>query len=386
VNVTNINASNITSGELSANRISGGTLIVGGQNNANGTIIVKDANGNQIGSISNIGVSINAYNDNRIAMQMGRYQNGGAYLFGYRSNGSTTVEIDSQYGTLNLKDSNAIRRVEMSGNTGFFALRDKNGANLITVHSDPDQADFGAQFDGPVTMNSVLDVTPRRCFAVLSSAGWYRVMKIDGGTGVWSFSVDFDITRVYSGSSNEVHSVKMLKTYNTNPSFVNEASKTNILNVSKIRYTIDSNGVGYVDIRYDSNASNTVTVDFTVHTAPAQQQYFTAESLQSVAYSPSGETVLTEYTFAVNTLGPSIGQYSEAITSFSSSSALGGYYHAFINMESTLNIKPKNVLAVFTDYSTGANPVTGFTVNGDVNLLVSFVNNTPCTVYITYLK
>ena len=153
------------------------------------------------------------------------------------------------------------------------------------------------------TVNGVLDITPRRCYASLSSAGWYRVMKIVGGAGGWSFSVDFDITRAYNNTNNEVHCVKMLKTYNTAPSFVNEESKTNTINVSAIRYTVDSNGVGYVDIRYDANSNNTVSVDFTVHTAQNQQSYFTAESLQSVAASPSGETVLTEYTFAGNTDG-----------------------------------------------------------------------------------
>lgn len=159
----------------------------------------------------------------------------------------------------------------------------------------------GGEFTGDVTVNGVLDVTPRRCYASLSSAGWYRVLKVVGGTGGWSFSIDFDITRSYVNTNNEVHSVKLLKTYNDTPSFVNEASKSNALNVGEIRYTIDSNGVGYVDIRYNTNSANTVTVDFTVHTNPDQQPYFTAESLQWVAPSPSGETVMTEYTFAANT-------------------------------------------------------------------------------------
>ena len=155
-------------------------------------------------------------------------------------------------------------------------------------------------YNSNVTVGGVLDVTPRRCYASLPQSGWYRVLKCAGGIGGWSFSIDFDITREYNSTNNEVHSVKLLKTYNTAPSFVNEASKTNALNVGAIRYTIDSNGVGYVDIRYDANSANTVVVDFTVHTNPANQQYFTAESLQNVAASPSGETVLTEHTFAAN--------------------------------------------------------------------------------------
>lgn len=155
-----------------------------------------------------------------------------------------------------------------------------------------------------LTVNGILDVTQRRNWNIFSQAGWYRVMKIDGGRAAWSFSIDFDITRVYNNANNEVHSVKMLETYNAIPLFTNEVSKTNTLVVSKIRYTLDSNNVGYVDIRYDSNTANTVTVDFTVHTNPNRQQYFTVTPFQSVADAPSGETVLTEYTFAVNTVEP----------------------------------------------------------------------------------
>lgn len=153
------------------------------------------------------------------------------------------------------------------------------------------------------TVNGVLDVTKRRCYASLSSAGWYRVMKISSNIDDWSFAVDFCITRSYSSTDNEVHTVKMLLTYGTAPSFVNENSKSNNLSVTAIRYTVNSNGVGYVDIRYDANSANTVAVDFTVHTVPSQQPYFTAEQLQEVDASPSGETVLPEYeyTFAANT-------------------------------------------------------------------------------------
>lgn len=154
---------------------------------------------------------------------------------------------------------------------------------------------------GNVTVNGILDVTNRRCEASLSSAGWYRVMKVTSNTGDWSFAVDFCVARSYANTDNEVHTVKMLQTYGTAPTFVNEDSKSNNLSVTAIRYTVDSNGACFVDIRYNANSANTVAVDFTVHTAPSQQPYFTAEQLQSVGDSPSGETVLAEYTFATIT-------------------------------------------------------------------------------------
>lgn len=53
-----IDAALITAGFLSADRIQGGTLTVGGANNGNGQVIVKDANGNTIGTIDNTGANI----------------------------------------------------------------------------------------------------------------------------------------------------------------------------------------------------------------------------------------------------------------------------------------------------------------------------------------
>lgn len=273
--------------------------------------------------------------------------------------------------------------IQPTGNRVFdISDDDKTIARHGTNYSDGwDHQYFNEQFHG------VVDVTQRRCYASLSSAGWYRVMKISSNIDDWSFAVDFCVTRSYANTDNEVHTVKMLLTYGTAPSFVNEDSKSNNLSVTAIRYTVNSNGVGYVDIRYDANSANTVAVDFTVHTVPSQQPYFTVENMTSMGTNdPPNETVLTVYKFAANTLGPSIGQYSEAITSFSTASGLGNYYHAFVNMESNINIKPRNVLAVFTDWGAGSNSVTGFTVHGTTHLYVSFVNNTPCTVYITYLK
>lgn len=70
VTITNLNASNITSGTMSASRItsgtmsadriSGGTLTLGGSNNANGSLIIKNASGNTIGTWNKDGLSVTA--------------------------------------------------------------------------------------------------------------------------------------------------------------------------------------------------------------------------------------------------------------------------------------------------------------------------------------
>lgn len=478
---TVINGGNITTGELSADRISGGTLTVGGVNNQNGIIRILDSSGNEAGNITNSqfyskrtngGVLEEAYldsgylrlaTDRTTSLLLGRDTQGGGLINIRDAAGTGRIILFAENNSLELRMSDGTPVIGFSGDAAtFFSyydssrllitpamiamwnasgipdLRISRGTTTATknielfyidtdyhkavelgktetdsylrLYSPDNQHNItldtlnGSTFNSPVTaaagltvqnrltannatVNGVLDVAQRRCYANLSSAGWYRVLRIVDGIGGWSFSIDFDITQVYDTTNNEVHSVKLLRTYRyySTPSFVNEISKANALNVSAIRYTIDNNGIGYVDIRYDANSQNMVSVDFTVHANPNRQQYFTAEQLQEVVESPNDETELTRYEFEANTVGPSIGQYSEAITSFSTISGLG-YYHAFWDTESSIKIKPRNVLAVFTDWDTGQNSVTGFTVQRNDNLYVSFVNNTPCTVYITYLK
>lgn len=327
VNVTNINASNITSGELSANRISGGTLTVGGQNNTNGEITILDSYGNLCGTINNNGVKTLQRENGRL----NTLSIGGGYM--HLQTGGSTAAILNRTTTgaaiMQLNDSSGRTRAEIYGDYGRYIqyfgdtdnhistdLGNDTTRSFLTLNSPDGSSDIfldtlpanGSRFNSPttfnaaVTMNSTLDVTPRRCYASLSQAGWYRVMKVSSNTGDWSYAVDFCITRSYSNTDNEVHTVKMLLTYGTAPSFVNEDSKSNNLSVTAIRYTVNSNGVGYVDIRYDANSANTVAVDFTVHTVPSQQPYFTAENMTSMGTAdPPNETVLTVYTFAANT-------------------------------------------------------------------------------------
>lgn len=190
-------------------------------------------------------------------------------------------------------------------------------------------------------VNGLLDILPRRCYASLSSAGWYRALKIRGGS--WSHAIDLCVTRNNNTSDNEVHSIKMLKTYNAAPVFVSEESKTNALLVEAIRYTQDSSGNGYVDVRYDANSANDVSVDFQVHTAPTQQGYFTAEQLQAVAASPSGETVVTTYEFSRN------GIRTVTLTSA----------HSSVTINAQKAVRSGKVVSLWVDF-TVSSPISGY--------------------------
>lgn len=52
-----INASYLVSGYMSASRINGGTLYLGGNNNGNGLCVIRDASNNEIGRLSNAGIN-----------------------------------------------------------------------------------------------------------------------------------------------------------------------------------------------------------------------------------------------------------------------------------------------------------------------------------------
>lgn len=159
---------------------------------------------------------------------------------------------------------------------------------------------------GNLTVGGVLDVTPRRCYATLSSEGWYRVMTFDSNGGVNALGgsgaiIDINITRRYSAGMNEVHKVTLLCRYN-GVSFVGEESSAGVLEIDKIRWCYETGNTskGHLDIHYNYSDSDVVSVRFDVSTIPAYQQFYSANALESVAESPGGETVLTEYTFAAN--------------------------------------------------------------------------------------
>lgn len=147
------------------------------------------------------------------------------------------------------------------------------------------------------------DVNAERCLKVTSiptAAGWYRVASFevanDVQNGVWGFIFDINITRAFGYANNEVHSIRLLGAFN-NIQFVNEVSKSNAIGITAIRYTTSSTKA-YIDINCGANGTGgAVTVDIVPHTNPAYIKSLKAESLQSVADAPSGETITASYNF-----------------------------------------------------------------------------------------
>ena len=170
---------------------------------------------------------------------------------------------------------------------------------FVSCFAEVDEKDF--------TVAGVLDVTPRRCYATLSSAGWYRVMDVAvANANASKFSVativDINIGTVYWNNSNGTHKISLHGVFN-NVAFLGEESKSNNMLISKVRYTYDSSGNGHIDIYYTGTSQNEVWCTFAVHMPYSYQHWFVTNNFTAVAVSPSGETVVTEYTFVANTGG-----------------------------------------------------------------------------------
>lgn len=330
VSVTNLNASNITSGSLSANYIQGGTMTVGGLNDTNGYIRILDSTGNYAGGVGASGITLQGEEP---YSGLSHVIYNALFPYGHSLRDQTTqkqlINVDVQipsatdeyakYYIQGYDSGTQVSRVEFSAypynNGAYLILQGQNG--LIRLNSDGTYAGDLTLTTGNLTVGSVsggvLDVVPRRCSGTISSAGWYRVMRfsnansyyLNGGIGA---IINFHIARQInlSGSdSSENHSITLnlarLKT-----SFSNENSVCGAQYIDQIRYNTSSTD-GYVDIHVTGTFDMAITVQFDVYTASTQQSMFTAQALQGVGPSPSGETEVALYNFAGNLANNVIG-------------------------------------------------------------------------------
>lgn len=183
---------------------------------------------------------------------------------------------------------------------------------------------FAAVDDKDFTVAGVLDVVTRRCYNTsISTSGWYRICICNNATaysGAEGSFVNFYITRAAGFTYNEVHKISLATNYNRFE-FLGEESFSSVLGIDKIRATFNSTSRNlYVDIHYNLSKGNAVTARIdpyrTIYkdTVSVGEKYWVAESMQSVADSPSGETVVKEYSFSGNTEGVgaiTAGAYTE---------------------------------------------------------------------------
>lgn len=203
----------------------------------------------------------------------------------------------------------------------------------------------GLQVDWDAEFNGVVDVVPRRCYAILASQGWYRVMDVAvANANASKFSVativDINIGTEYLANSNGTHKISLHGVFN-NVAFLGEESKSNYMLIDKARYTYDTSGNGHIDIHYIGTSGNPVWCTFTVHAPYAYQHWFVANSFSGVGPSPANETVMATYSFMENTDGSdaiTIGSKASSIDSQDLRKKSGvayGFYQVFASSFST---------------------------------------------------
>lgn len=235
---------------------------------------------------------------------------------------ATTITLSSYSGngtyTLTGTDENATYDVMVTVMDYFqtISVADKVAAtgNRILDGSPVDKtiafnmsnpSDGSNHFGKHTMFHDDIDNVQRRCYASLSSAGWYRVLTYvaedsGGAMGGQGLVVDFNIVRA---TNAENHSITMRCVSGGGVSFTNESSKSNTQLIDKIRYAYNNDTYEvYVDIHYTGTAARDVGVFFNVYAATlAYEKAVTSDNLTAVADAPSGETVVTTYEFSANT-------------------------------------------------------------------------------------
>ena len=196
--------------------------------------------------------------------------------------------------------------VGVSGNI-LLNSRHNGGLGILMKSQADNQLDVGKK----TVFHETVDVLPRRAYATLSSAGWYRVLAIDSTAQITPNSrfqsdiVKFSITTSRgSGNKTEEHLITLFNgSHDTH--FADESSTSSDLVIDKIRTTalyvdnISTNS--YVDIHFTGSTTTEVAVYFDVYVLPSVQTAFQAVDLQSVVDAPVGETIVTTYSFVANT-------------------------------------------------------------------------------------
>lgn len=110
ISVIHLNASNITTGTLSASFISGGTLVLGGNNNGNGILSLVDSSNNEVVRMNNSGLIIRN-NQSVFAQSTGGQQD----FFKFYNNGSSQ-------GIIQLPNTNQFIMLSSDGQTNYFTV------------------------------------------------------------------------------------------------------------------------------------------------------------------------------------------------------------------------------------------------------------------------
>ncbi len=241
----------------------------------------------------------------------------------------------------------------------------------------------GLHVDWNAEFNGVVDVTPRRCSATLSQAGWYRVFEYDAVSslavqGDYAFSVDVTIVEW----TRQIHKITLYGVLNA-LKFGDETSVSSGTYFDQIRY--NQNGThGYIDVHYINTNARVEAIYFDVKCSIIDYLgRFKALTPTAVVPDPGGETRLAEYTFSLNTVNQII---SDSIT-FTTTTGYYIYQNTAISYTSKVFVqvtystgigtqwqvvtqkRPGDVVLYVRNASDGSRPADGTSINADILII-----------------
>lgn len=158
-----------------------------------------------------------------------------------------------------------------------------------------------AAFSANVSVGGALDVVPRRASAVVSSAGWYRILTYTAPSaqiaqGRYSMMLDL----IVGDLTNDVHRVTLaFASYGL--AFLDESGKVTTQLFDKVRYTYNGS-IGYVDVHFIGTSARTVWAFIDPFTNPDYRSRIVTNDFTAVNDAPAGETIVATYDFAGNTV------------------------------------------------------------------------------------
>lgn len=187
----NFNADFITAGTMLANRIQGGTLTIGGLDNDDGVIVVRDAYANEIGRWNNEGISLTRGHID--------FQNALSYIQVPISNNSATdyARFGNQGFRLHMDGAGDVHTVVIYGSAGSDPLLPANTNNILGLENEYKESDIHWE-----TQFEPYRFWCRRWLNTDNQTHQEFLFQIDEGLSVRNFDTGQELVFLYNGTNS----------------------------------------------------------------------------------------------------------------------------------------------------------------------------------------
>ena len=231
----------ITAGELSANRIKGGTLTLGGAGNGNGVISVLDANGNVIGRWDNTGLS--ATGDFTMEREYQLYRPTSYPFTRY------TGLLKAGFATMPLWAVRPVSGEVVTVNMFGFHIRwndyydDENEANYSIIIGSTSRTNYPDEYHAVSPTSDVIRKV------VFSQTDWGHFIAVNNSDSIYCINKDYNgdnyAVEIGYGSSYQIHiyNVSAWENDTTNQSItltLDDIKQALFVNYNKVAYTSSS--------------------------------------------------------------------------------------------------------------------------------------------------